>query len=274
MANQVIKLRKGSFLSRLSAHPLAEPFPTAARPFPGSRSPSQLEERNASQQVETHESNPRARTGCLDIAFPEPRPENIAIGPTEKFRRGILDCWQRMWRGSPGCWRSRPAPFMSQWVLQGGEGGKRRGAGGWLRPDLDSFSLFNISELPVKPQLCRLMPGATHAPGRAHSLPASGSAASPEPQSEFPPARCEMGWDGNSSASSVLFVTPPTQCFLSRSGNTIVVAISEMSLPRSGSAEGCRSVTRGGKVVWELFWGWGSYLHEFGIILCPFQGSD
>jgi len=46
-----------------------------------------------------------------------------------------------------------------------------------------------------------------------------------------------LRWYENSFASSVPFVTPPSQCFLFQSGNTIVTAISEISLPRSGSAE-------------------------------------
>lgn len=45
----------------------------------------------------------------------------------------------------------------------------------------------------------------------------------------------EMGW--NSFASSVPLLTPPTQRFLFQSGNIIVLAISETSLPKSGSTK-------------------------------------
>lgn len=120
-----------------------------------------------------------------------------------------------------------------------------------LPPDLASFTLFSSPELPVSVS-CAEWCKEPRAPRfvRVRVWPGAGrgrGCGGPTPRciSTYLLRKFSLRWHENSFASSVPFITPPTQCFLFRNGNIIVIAISEISLPKSGSAEEYLSVRRG-----------------------------
>lgn len=217
----VTKLRKPSLLSRLSAHLLVEvsdishvsPFPAEVRSHSGGR--LQLAEcqpagGDAWKQSQRTDSLPWHRIPTAPAKRSEgPGPENIAIGSMEKFRAKNLGLLTGHVTEQPRL-RSRPAPFMSQWVAEG----RRLGADSGLTLVHSVCSAAqscpSASAVPNDAGSHTRVLRAGRVPCRAHSRPASAAqprgSATPRPPNTFPPFCCKSAaWDGVKTAPLPLF---------------------------------------------------------------------
>lgn len=107
-------------------------------------------------------------------------------------------------------------------------------------------------------QLCRAIRGATHAMPCVLTfglVPGEGGLwwLSTQMRSHLSAVEAQPEMARNSFASSAPLLTPPTQRFLFQSGNIIVIAISETSLPKIRKHRGILQGEEGEKVSRELF---------------------